>query len=67
MFGVDCNHCYDEFEEGIAPIDIEGLARMTSEDLPEDLDDLLALRTPMDKFIGCVGRWRLWILMENCD
>lgn len=67
LFQVDCKWTYPDFEEGLAPIDIEGLKKMTSEDLPEKLDDLIVFDDDKWRIYGCIGRWRLWILMNNCD
>lgn len=67
MFGADCNHSFSDFEEGIAPIDIEYLDKLTDERLPRKLDDLLIFDNSMHKAMGSLNRWNLWILMENCD
>jgi len=68
LFGLDCNNCYRYFEEGIYPIDCtqEALEALTKENLPKDLDNLAIWEKDLDKILGCIGRWNLWILGENC-
>lgn len=67
--GVDCNYSYHELEEGYYPIDCtaENLSRLTSDELPEDLDDLIIWHSPIEQMMGCIGRWRLAIIGDNCD
>lgn len=68
-FDLDCNNSYSDFEEGIYPIDCskEALEKMTDEQLPESLDDLIVWEKEINKFFGCIGRWNLWILGKNSD
>jgi len=66
--GVDCNHSYQDFEEGIYPIDCspEAIKALCEDDLPEELDDLIEFGdNNFAKFY--VGRWSLFVLGENCD
>lgn len=66
--GLDCQHCHTEFEEAIYPIDLpENLNQVCTDELPKELDDLVDFESNMHKFLGCVGRWRLYVLGENCD
>ena len=69
MFGADCNNEYRDFEEGIYPLECTDriLGRMTSDELPDRLDSLLRFKTRMAVMFGIIGRWRLYILGENCD
>jgi len=69
LFGVDCNSSYDHFEEALYPIDCNrnSIEAMTNEELPEELDDFIDFKSPADKMIGCINRWSLFILGENCD
>lgn len=69
LFDVDCNGCYDNFEEAIYPIDCtrENLKNMTDTVFPEDLNNLISWEDELSKFCGCVGRWNLWILGANSD
>ena len=72
---VDCNETYQDFEEGIAPIDcgseLENLKKLTNESFPKsaaDADDMfLKFDNSLDRLIGSMSRWRLFILMQNCD
>jgi len=81
--GVDGTWSYRYFEEGIYPIDAtaEHLQRLTSQELPRDLDELLEWTRPGDpedpkerervvalrRLCGWVGRWTLFVLGENSD
>ena len=69
LFGVDCNHEYMHFEEGIYPLECTGqsIARMTSVELPESLDSLLRFKSRMGVMFGMIGRWKLYVLGQNCD
>lgn len=66
---VDCNWSYDNFEEGIYPIDysIENLKKLTDDIFPADLDRLIDWKEGLKKYIGCVHRWGIYILGNNCD
>ena len=67
--GLTANRTHHDLQEGFYPIDIECLKKVTSDNLPEDLADLVKPQK------GKKGRWaRLWaphmslaILTENCD
>jgi hypothetical protein len=69
MFGVDCNSCWNKFEESIYPIDCttENIKKLTDDQLPEDLDELIDWDSGFGRAIGCIGRWSLYILAENSD
>ena len=69
LLNVDCNISYKDFEEGIYPIDCstKNINMLTTDILPENLDDLLTFENPKYKSFGCINRWNLWILGENCD
>jgi hypothetical protein len=67
LFGADCNFCHNDFEEGIYPIDIDFLIGLTDEKVPENLDDLVEWESGWDRSLGCLGRWKLFVLGENCD
>jgi hypothetical protein len=66
-FGVDCEYCYDELEEGFYPIDCtpENLVRLSPEVLPENLDEFIEI-TEANRF-PLIRHWRLYILAENSD
>jgi len=69
MLGVSCESSYMDFEEGIYPIDCtkDNLFKMTKTVLPDALDSFIEWDNEMDKFVGCMGRWKLFILGENGD
>lgn len=67
FLGVDCNNSYQVFEEGVYPIDVAYLNKLTIENLPEDLDDLIIWNNKNQKLYGGIGRWSLWIFGENSD
>lgn len=69
VLGFDCDACYREFEEGIYPIDLtkDSLARICSDELPDDLDSLVIWKNPMEQLFGLARRWRLYILGPNSD
>jgi hypothetical protein len=70
LFGVDCNYTYREFEEGFYPIDFskENLEKLAVDaaSIP-DPDSMIAWKESFDRVVGCIGRWGLFILGENCD
>lgn len=68
LFGADCNRSHRHFEEGFYGIDIEFARILTGEKLPwDDLDSLIEWKSGFDRAIGCINRWGLWVLGENCD
>jgi hypothetical protein len=68
-FSLSCNRSYKYLEEGLYPIDIEDdtLVRIAENKLPTKLDDLIDWKSDMDRFLGCIGRWNLFIVGENSD
>lgn len=69
LFGVDCNGTFMDLEEGIYPVDVtqENLKILCKDRLPKDLDSLISWESALAKAFGCVGRWKIYILGENCD
>ncbi len=69
LLGVDCSFSYDRFQEGLYPIDCdsESLNKLTSERFPKDLDNLIGWKDNLERCMGTIGRWNLYILGENCD
>lgn len=64
--GADCNTCHRELSEGLYPIDVYSLPRLTDERLPTDLDQLVDFRGGIwGRAIGCLGRWSCYCLAEN--
>lgn len=66
LLDVDCNNTFHDLEEGLYPIDIEGLWKLNT-DYPKDLDDFLEFKTKWDKFLGFANRWKLYIIGPNSD
>lgn len=68
---VDCLMSYKYFEEAIYPIDYseENLKKLTDDVFPDDLNELIEWDSDrkFHKFIGCIGRWGIYILGGNCD
>lgn len=67
LLGVNCNVNYADFEEGIYPIDIEYLPKLTDQHFPSNLDDLIKFENSFQAMCGCFFRWNIWILGENSD
>lgn len=66
---VNADTTYGSLAEGWYPVDPtpRALALLTPEALPESLDDLLAFPSPIMRFAGSVGRWRVVIAGPNSD
>jgi hypothetical protein len=69
LLQADCNLSYRDFEEGIYPIDYtpQTLSSLQTDEFPADLDELIDWESDLDRAVGCIGRWQLFILGENCD
>lgn len=67
LFGADCNHSHRDFEEAIYPIDIEDLPKLTDEPMPKNRDDLIVWKDGWQRAMGCINRFRLYILGPNSD
>lgn len=67
--GLDCNLSYSRFEEGIYPIDCSSdlLKKITTDEIPDNLDEWIDFESDRDRLLGCVNRWSLFVLGENCD
>lgn len=67
LLDVDCNHSYRDFEEGIYPINLtaENIRKLSSDEMPDNLDDLIKYERDFERIVGCFGRWNLYILGEN--
>jgi hypothetical protein len=68
--GLDCNREYPDFEEAVYPIDpsVDVVKRICENDIDvDDFDEWIEFGEGLDKFLGCVGRWSLLILGDNCD
>lgn len=67
--GLSCELSYHDMMEGVYPFDttVESLRLLTDHPLPDDLDDLLVFKSDLEKAFGIIGRWRAYILGENCD
>lgn len=71
IFDVDCNHSYQDLEEGFYPIDFsnENLRKMAVnfKMIPDNPDKMIVWKDKMDELIGCINRWGIYILGKNCD
>lgn len=67
--GVDCNRSYADLEEAAYPIDCskENIKKLCIDELPDDLETLLKFDTDLDRIMGMINRWNLYIIGENCD
>lgn len=67
--GVDCNRSYADLEEAVYPIDcsIENLRKLCIDQLPDDLESLLKFDRELDRMMGMIDRWKIYIIGENCD
>jgi hypothetical protein len=66
---ADVNVAWLEYEEAVYPLDCtpEIIAALAVDELPDDLDELCEWRSPFDRMLGLVGRWKLLVLGPNCD
>jgi hypothetical protein len=67
LFDLDCVGSYINFQEAMYPIDCEYIHKLTTDDLPENLDDMVNWEKPINQMCGMVGRWKLYVLTENSD
>lgn len=69
LLGVTCEFSFMDLEEGIYPIDAtqENIKLLAKDKLPKELDNLVDWSAKLDKSFGCIGRWKLFILGDNCD
>ncbi|MCY3414764.1 MAG: hypothetical protein INQ03_24150 [Candidatus Heimdallarchaeota archaeon] len=65
---VDCNYDFWDFDEALYPIDCtkENVEILTGE-IIKNFDDAIEFETEMDRLVGCIGRWKLYILGFNSD
>ena len=67
-YNVDCSLSYYDFQEALYPIDYEYVYSLTTDSLPEDLDDMVNWKeNAFGKICGIIGRWQLFVLTENSD
>ncbi|AXV10174.1 hypothetical protein DVS28_b0434 (plasmid) [Euzebya pacifica] len=66
---VNADTTYGVLAEGWYPVDPSprALARLTTETLPEELDDLLSFTSPVMRLAGSVDRWSVVIAGPNSD
>lgn len=66
---VNADTTYGALAEGWYPVDPtpRALARLTSEALPDDLNDLVVFDSEVMRFAGSVGRWTVVIAGPNSD
>lgn len=66
---ADCNSSYHLLAEAVYPLDpsVDVLREICTDDLPDDLDDLLEFESGASRLRGVVDRWACLILTENSD
>ena len=70
LLAVDCNYSYQDFEEGIYPIDCspDVVRKLSLDYIPDNFDEaFIQWRSDFEKFAGSFNRWHLYILGDNCD
>jgi hypothetical protein len=71
LFGanVGCNSSWKDLEEAWYPIDCtkNALNTLTSDTLPDNLDDLILWENGWERAMGCVNRWSIRVLGLNGD
>lgn len=70
LTGADCQYSWTRFQEAYYPIDCSSgndVRALCTDDIPDDLDDLVTFASPFDRLAGFIGRWELAILTENSD
>ncbi|MDO8508794.1 MAG: hypothetical protein Q7S27_03865 [Nanoarchaeota archaeon] len=69
LFNADCERTYTVLKEGMYPMDCssELVRKLSTDEIPEDLDDFIIFKNDIDRIRGIMGRWNLYILSENCD
>lgn len=65
LLGAEVERCYGALTEGYYPLDAEYAAKLTTDELPAQLDDLVDWKDGVERACGCIGRWRLVILGRN--
>lgn len=73
--GLDCEEEFSDLLEGYYPIDMpESLTDIIEDDLPDDLDEMIAWENPpnssrgaLERLFGAFRRWQLVLLGPNCD
>ena len=68
LFDASANRSHRDFAEAIYPIDLEHLPKIVA-DCPnlETLDEWIEWGSGRERSLGCVGRWRAFILASNSD
>jgi hypothetical protein len=71
LFGKDvsCESSWRHLEEAWYPVDCtkDALSVLTSDILPENLDDLIEWGNGWERAYGCINRWTLVFCGENSD
>lgn len=68
LFDASANRSHRDFAEAIYPIDLEHLPKIVA-DCPdlEKLDELIEWDSGWERSLGCVGRFKAYILASNSD
>jgi len=68
LLGVDCNHTYTHFEEGIYPIDYskETIEKLVKKRTLKETRSFMKQVEKMDR-LPCINLWNIFILGQNSD
>lgn len=60
--GADANRSHSLFEEGLLPIDLEHLRRLTVDTFPAQLDDFIEWESGFERACNATTRWNLAVV-----
>jgi hypothetical protein len=68
LFGASANGSHRDFAEALYPIDLEHLPKIAA-DCPdlEKLDEWIEWGSGWERSIGCLGRFKAYVLGRNSD
>lgn len=68
LFGASANRSHGDFFEALYPVDLEHLPKIAA-DCPdlENLDEFIEWGSGWERSLGCVGRFKAYILGQNSD
>ena len=68
LFGASANRSHRDFCEGLYPIDLERLPKIVV-DCPdlEKLDEWIEWGSGWERSLGCIGRFKAYVLGQNSD
>ena len=69
-YGLHCEASFQELKEAVYPIDCteEHIRLLCKNKLPKNMDDLINWEeNHLFRLLGCINRWHLFIIGNNCD